>query len=195
VDVEQSLALHQALLTHLDVALLVADDSAMHVEANEAACRLLQRPRDAIVGRHLSELVAQGTRQDVDLRWKALLRDGLQGGVFPVTVAAGVTVMTRFRARANVVAGLHYCLLTPAEPPDATGPDDGQLTVCAWTNQVRWKGRWISLGEYLYEAHGIEVSHGICPDAYATLYRTLLHLAADRPVRRSATGRFPPVTK
>ena len=167
MDASRSLQLFRALFDHLEVAVLVADDHAVYRDANAAACRLLRRSRDEVVGLHLSEIVVEGTRDAVDVQWRGFLRDGAQSGIFPLSVGAGVQVMTRFVARANVIPGLHCSFMSEVEPE--TLNDTALLTVCAWTNRVRWNDRWVSLGEYLHKAHGITVSHGMCPDAFAAL--------------------------
>lgn len=59
---------------------MVADDHARYVDVNQAACELLGRARDAIVGAHLSTIVAPGRQAEVDLQWQAFLRDGSQQG-------------------------------------------------------------------------------------------------------------------
>jgi PAS domain-containing protein len=164
---DDALALHQGLLNLLDVAVLVANDRAIYVEANDAACRLLARRREEIIGRHLSDFIVDGTRELVDRQWAAFLRAGVQTGSFPLQVAPGDVRMAQFSARANVVPGLHCSFLTeqPARrPSNANAP---MLTVCAWTQRVLWKDRWVSLAEYLFKAHGIAVTHGMCPDAFA----------------------------
>ncbi|KAI9003321.1 hypothetical protein DFJ74DRAFT_694455 [Hyaloraphidium curvatum] len=161
--VDMTLALYRALIDHLDVAVLVADDSANYLEANEAACRLFRRGRDGIVGHHLSEFVVDGTLESVNAQWRVFLRDGVQSGVFPLKLAPGIEVLASFNARANVLPGLHCSFLNAVERPPS-GPD--VLTLCAWTHRVSWKGGWVSLEQYLREAHGVSVSHGMCPEAF-----------------------------
>ncbi len=39
------------------------------------------------------------------------------------------------------------------------------ITVCAWTRQVRWRGRWISFEEYLAKRFRLHCTHGICEEA------------------------------
>ena len=167
---ESALQLYRALLDHLDVAVLVADDSATYVDANASACALLGLPRDAIVGHGLWEFVVDGTREAVLLQWKAFLRDGAQSGVFPMKVERDREVLVQFHATANVVQGLHCSFLSPTSPLSSAPPsgDERFLVVCAWTHRVKWEGRWVSLEEYLQRAHGVSVSHGMCPDAFRT---------------------------
>ena len=39
------------------------------------------------------------------------------------------------------------------------------VTVCAWTGQVKYEGRWIRLDEYLQRRFGLSVSHGFSKEA------------------------------
>jgi CHASE3 domain sensor protein len=39
------------------------------------------------------------------------------------------------------------------------------VTICAWTGQVKFEGRWVRLDEYLERRFGLSVSHGLSRDA------------------------------
>jgi CHASE3 domain sensor protein len=39
------------------------------------------------------------------------------------------------------------------------------VTVCAWTGQVKYDGRWVRLDEYLQHRFGLSVSHGLSREA------------------------------
>jgi CHASE3 domain sensor protein len=39
------------------------------------------------------------------------------------------------------------------------------VTICAWTGQVKYEGRWIRLDEYLQHRFGLSVSHGLSKEA------------------------------
>ena len=39
------------------------------------------------------------------------------------------------------------------------------VTICAWTGQVKFEGRWIRLDEYLERRFGLSVSHGLSREA------------------------------
>ena len=39
------------------------------------------------------------------------------------------------------------------------------VTVCAWTGQVKYEGRWVRLDEYLQHRFGLSVSHGLSREA------------------------------
>ena len=155
------------LFDHFPAGVMIADDSAHYVDANQAACVLLGRTREQIIGLHLSAIVAAGRQAEVDVQWRSFLRDGSQQGIFEVVLADGRTRQVQFTAKANFTPGLHCSFLSeaPQRLPE-TGSADDLLTVCAWSKRVRWEGEWISLEQYLLLAHGRFVTHGISPEAF-----------------------------
>ena len=75
---EQALAFHRALLNTFDTAVMVSDDSGHYVEVNDATCRLLGARREDVVDRHVIDFLPAGvSRADVELQWRAFLRDGV----------------------------------------------------------------------------------------------------------------------
>lgn len=168
---DNSLALDRSyvdvLFDHFPTGVMVADDRAYYVDVNQAACQLLGRARDQIVGQHLSAIVAPGRMAEVDLQWRSFLRDGAQQGLFDVTMADGTSQRVQFHARANFVPGLHCSFLTPFATRQPSGaPGNDPLTLCAWSKRVLHKGEWLTLEQYLLDAHGLTVSHGISPQAF-----------------------------
>jgi PAS domain S-box-containing protein len=150
---------------NLDVGVLIADDSAVYVDANQAACRLYGRPRSEVVGHHLSEFIDGARVADVNIQWDAFIRHGSQHGVFAVRRPDGTHAEFQFHALANFVRGLHCSLLTAVSIPGQDNEAHNLITMCAWTKRVLISGTWISIEEYLSKAHGLLVSHGISPDA------------------------------
>ena len=53
-----------------------------------------------------------------------------------------------------------------AEPPRAN-TDHNLVTLCAWSNTLRYDGEWISVEKYLSKRFGLSISHGISPEALA----------------------------
>jgi PAS domain-containing protein len=158
------------LFESLDTGILIADDQGFYIDANRAVCEMLGRPRSAIVGHHLSEFI--GARaDDVDVQWRAFLRDGLQDGVITMLLPDNSSRPFHFHAEANFVPGLHCSFVSLV--PDSKNLEQEQdvLKVCAWTKRVWHKERWISIEEYLLQAHDLIVTHGICPDALSALRR------------------------
>lgn len=163
------------LFDHFPTGVLVADDRAFYVDVNQAACVLLNRTREQLVGQHLSALVAPGRAAEVDLQWQSFIRDGSQQGVFAVALADGTTRQLMFNARANFMPGLHCSFLTPMAPavPDAPAASD-LLTLCAWSKRVHWQGEWVTIEQYLLLAHGLFVTHGISPEAFTEVSKNPL---------------------
>jgi PAS domain S-box-containing protein len=154
------------LFDHFPAGVMVADDRAYYVDANQAACQLLGRTREQIVGQHLSVIVAPGRQAEVDVQWQSFIRDGSQQGIFEVVLADGSTRQVQFNAKANFAPGLH-CSFLSESPQRETGESDDLLTVCAWSKRVRYEGKWVTLEQYLMLAHGMFVTHGISPEAFA----------------------------
>ncbi len=47
------------------------------------------------------------------------------------------------------------------------------VTVCAWTGQVKFKGQWLRLDEYLKQQFGISVSHSLSQEAAEKMMREI----------------------
>lgn len=164
----------RALLDALVVGVLVADDAAVYVDANRAACRILGRSRDRILGTRVGEIVDPERKLDVEAQWSAFLRDGEQSGAFELLRPDGSTVRVSFQARANFVAGLHCSFLTPLpEIPGcaAVKPKPQYPVLCAWTKRVKLDDTWVSIEEYLLREHDVLVTHGLSPGAAQELER------------------------
>jgi len=158
----------RALFDSLPTAVLLANDAAIYVDANRAACELLGRARAEVIGMHLSDVVAPGRHREVDLQWQAFLRDGAQSGVFQLDLPNGRRAV-HFHAQANFVPGLHCSFLTPQPMADAALAGANApplLTVCAWTKQVLHEGRWVPLEQFLHDQLGRQVTHGMSPAVF-----------------------------
>jgi hypothetical protein len=40
------------------------------------------------------------------------------------------------------------------------------ITVCAWTQRVNYRGKWMRMEEFLWERFHVKVSHGISEEAF-----------------------------
>ena len=169
MDTESDRSYLEFLFDHFPTGVLIADDRAYYVDANQAACALLNRRRDQLVGHHLSELVAPGRQAEVDVQWRACLRDGVQQGIVEIAWPDGSTRPVQFNARANFSPGLHCSFLTLASPDSAAaGAQEEVLTLCAWSKRVNYRGQWLTIEEYLLLAHGLFVTHGMSPGAFVS---------------------------
>jgi len=39
------------------------------------------------------------------------------------------------------------------------------ITVCAWTNRVKYEGKWVSFEQYLHKRFNLRFTHGISEEA------------------------------
>ncbi|WP_282420100.1 PAS domain S-box protein [Polyangium sp. 15x6] len=88
-------------------SILVANDDGRFVEANPAACSLLGRTREEILGLTIHEITpAHGTTRFEEL-WREFLVEGILTGDFTFVRGDGSTIDVACHARANVVPGCH----------------------------------------------------------------------------------------
>jgi PAS domain S-box-containing protein len=108
-DPPLSEALYRTLFeTGLD-AVLVFDDAGIYVDVNESYCRILQLPREALIGRHFSDVIPPDLLADAQRALGDLMVTGSLAVEFPLRAADGTLVPLEWRSRANVVPGLHVC--------------------------------------------------------------------------------------
>ena len=55
------------------------------------------------------------------------------------------------------------------------------VTICAWTGQVKYQGKWLRLDEYLKQQFGISVSHSLSQDAADKMMRDIEDLNRPGP--------------
>jgi PAS domain S-box-containing protein len=109
-DPRMSEELYRALFeTSLD-AVLVFDDAGTYVDVNESYCRLLQLPREALIGRHFSEVIPPDLLVAARQSLGQLMSAGSLAVEFPLRAADGTLVPLEWRSRANIVPGLHVCV-------------------------------------------------------------------------------------
>ena len=55
------------------------------------------------------------------------------------------------------------------------------VTICAWTGQVKFQGKWLRLDEYLKKQFGISVSHSLSQEAAEKMMHEIEDLNLNRP--------------
>jgi PAS domain S-box-containing protein len=97
------------------VAVLVANDSARYVEANEAAALLTGYSRAELVTMAVWDLTPTPRTRLGQRLWRDFLRRGRMRGHYQIRQKDGTIVTARYFAIANVLPGLHVSALsTPA---------------------------------------------------------------------------------
>jgi len=103
--------LFAALFEHALDGVLIANDDRKYVDANPAACDLIGRPRDQILGHGIEEFFDLEQDEPVPEAWDAFQREGAQFGTCRVRRPDGIVRYAGFRARANFLPGLHLSIL------------------------------------------------------------------------------------
>jgi formate hydrogenlyase transcriptional activator len=92
-------------------AILIADDHRACVEANPAACFLLGRPREELLGCRIEDFVEPDERREFDLLWRRLLEQGQQKGVLRVVLRNEKSREVAYTAKAAILPGRHLWIL------------------------------------------------------------------------------------
>ncbi len=91
-------------------AMFLYDQETRIVDLNPAGCRLLGRPRQEVLGRTFRELV-EYQAADRDAVFRTLLQDGAAEGEMCFLRQDGSAPTVEFRARANILPGLHFSIM------------------------------------------------------------------------------------
>ncbi len=89
--------------------ILVADDEACYVEANDAACEILGAAREEVVGRTLVSFAE--FQDDAAMLWQKLMRNGRLRAEIGLLRNSGERRQVEFTASANVVPGRHLVMI------------------------------------------------------------------------------------
>ncbi|MFA6289722.1 MAG: CHASE3 domain-containing protein [Opitutaceae bacterium] len=65
------------------------------------------------------------------------------------------------------------------------------VTVCAWTNRVKYEGKWVSFEQYLHKRFNLRFTHGISEEATRKLLLEEVELHPARQVRPVTRGGNP----
>lgn len=106
-----------AYLASVPVAVLVANNRARYVDANQHAVALTGYARHELTGMELSELTPGGNQSVGRRLWKAFLRRGRMAGRYELRRKDGVVVAAEYLAIAHVLPGLHVSALVPIGKP------------------------------------------------------------------------------
>lgn len=112
--------LYLALLELIDEGLIITGDETM-IDANSAACRLLERDYRQIVGKPLSELFPN-ERSFLEARDRLLIQGEMRGSI-QVVLPGGRSRDMRFIAAARLRPGMHALILSPDIVAEAYGRD------------------------------------------------------------------------
>lgn len=99
----------QALFDHALDAILIADDEGYYVDVNPAACALLSRSRQELLGTRIADYAESGG--DFAAIWQQFLERGQMSGEIRLYCADGTVRDTEFAAVAHFVPHRHLSIL------------------------------------------------------------------------------------
>jgi DNA-binding CsgD family transcriptional regulator len=99
------------------IALLIVDDDRRLIEANPAACTLLDAPRGELIGRPLEVLIAPEMRQRLDNVWEAFRHQRGHAGPFELAAGTAGARKVDIGVASEVLPGRHLVVLAGAGEP------------------------------------------------------------------------------
>lgn len=106
----------QALLAYLadvPVAILVANNRARYVDANQHAVKLTGYPHATLVTMGLADLTPNPNHTLARRLWRAFLKRGRMAGRYAIRRRDGTIVDATYLAIAHVLPGVHVSALVP----------------------------------------------------------------------------------
>jgi two-component system cell cycle sensor histidine kinase/response regulator CckA len=107
-ELRASEASFRALFDNSVVPMIVFDDERRYVDANAAACALVELSREEFLKLRIDDL--SESAEDVELFWDTLLRKGQLQGQYRIRRPDGTVREVEFHARANVQPGRHLAI-------------------------------------------------------------------------------------
>ena len=102
---------YKAVFEHALDAVLISDDSGVYVQSNPAACELIGRPCEGILGHTLGDFFEMEENSSVDQEWQSFLQKGTMQGECWVRRPDGERRCCSYLAKANFQPGLHMSFL------------------------------------------------------------------------------------
>jgi PAS domain S-box-containing protein len=99
----------EEIFAALPAAILLVDNDGRYTFANPAACQLLARPLNEILGHTPGDF--SGDEFDFASSWQSFTADGSQEGEFPIRRPDGTILTARFSAVTDFLPGRHLSVL------------------------------------------------------------------------------------
>ena len=101
----------EAIFENSRDAILLADDDALYVDANPAACAMTGYPRDELLGMTIWDLTPGPSREEGLASWREFVASGTLDGEYVIQRKDGSLLAVEFRAVANIVPGVHLSIM------------------------------------------------------------------------------------
>lgn len=204
---EHSAELLRAIFDQALDAMLLVDDSRHCADCNPAACALLGRSREQLLGLHLPEVIATESAEQSQQRYEEFLQQGRMRGEAQVRRSDGTLVPVEFTAVANIMPGCHLSILRDVSERKAIEAAGSQaqerfrllvqnsldiLTLVAADGTLLYESPSVTprLGYQPDQLVGTDVFEYVHPDDIAEAKAKFLALIADPGGMASAVYRF-----
>lgn len=111
IELTESETQYRALFENAIDSVLITDNTGSYIDANPAACRLLGRSSDEIIGRTVNDFAAGNSNATAEGMWNEFLEDGEMKGDFQLLNAGGKIIDVEYSAKANFLPGRHLSIL------------------------------------------------------------------------------------
>lgn len=101
----------QALFTHIQETILIANNDGYYVAANPAASTLLGYPHDELIGCFIGDLLVDASSGTMNELWTSFLQTGYQRGEITLQHQSGRHIQVDYQAIANFYPGLHLSVM------------------------------------------------------------------------------------
>lgn len=119
----QSEAKFRAIFDQAPTGILLLSTDLLYLEANPAMCRMLGRPREAIVGQHASAFMSAEHRNDAAQIARELEEFGVWSGTFPLQRGDGGVVDLEWNIAVHSAPGVRLAIVTDVTQRRTTEAD------------------------------------------------------------------------
>jgi two-component system cell cycle sensor histidine kinase/response regulator CckA len=110
-ELKQSQSQFRALFRNAPDAVLIANDRGVFVDANPAACTLLDLAHDQVMGRTIRDFASVDSQASAWPMWEQFLKEGRINKTIQLQRADGTLMEVDFLATSNFLPGLHFSML------------------------------------------------------------------------------------
>jgi PAS domain S-box-containing protein len=123
----------------------------------------------------------RGENRHITRSGKSMLVESSVSAVYQKGVEYGMMAIVRDITERKRIEQEHASLIEQLQKSIQKSKDlEELLTICAWTGRVKSGNEWISIETFLERVLGVQISHGISPDASSDLLRKKYGLDKDK---------------
>jgi DNA-binding CsgD family transcriptional regulator len=109
-------------------AMLLWNNQRHHLDANRAACDLLERSRQALLSLRLEDITCSALRSEIKEAARVLMAKGTQAGNHIFSSPAGLDIPVTYSATANIMPGVHIGIFVPFSQEKTSSEEAANLS-------------------------------------------------------------------